>query len=75
MNIIPGSITKDEYIIGLNTLDTLRTSILNVRSYATEKSIQDACSCLKGERSLIDELNTIQSEKDKLETKIRQYKD
>ena len=75
LNIIPGSITKDEYIIGLNTLDTLRTSILNVRSYATEKSIQDACSCLKGERSLIDELNTIQSEKDKLETKIRQYKD
>ena len=41
-----GSVSKDEYITGLETLKYARDSIVAIKSYASEKSILDACTYL-----------------------------
>ena len=48
IGIEPGAVTKDEYVLGLNTLEDLRTSILNIKSYSSDDDIQMACNGLLG---------------------------
>lgn len=88
IGVTPGAITKDEYIVGLNTLEDLRTSILNIKSYSSDKAIELACRCLVNEISIPDmisetddkisyiekEIDTIKDEKSKYASLIERTK-
>lgn len=43
-------ITKDEYVLAIETLQDIVNEIDNIRSYATESNIEDACNYILNER-------------------------
>ena len=75
IGIIPGIITKDEYIIGLNTLEDLRSSILNIKSYSSDISIDLACRCLLGEISISSRISEVENGISSTEGRIDFLKD
>lgn len=68
------SITKNEYVIGLNTLKDLRDMVMNMRSYASNESIQNAIDLIYNNEDIFqikrNNLNTIEM----LENQIQQTK-
>lgn len=75
IGIKPGEITKDEYIIGLNTLEGFRTSLLNIKSYSSANDLNMACSGLLGEIDIPKMISDISSSISTLESKISVVKD
>ena len=70
IGIKPGSITKDEYILGLNILEDLRTNILNVRSYSSNSDIQMACLGLTGKVNIAEMISNVSDTVDTLNKKL-----
>lgn len=56
------SITKNEYIIGLNTLKDIKESITTMRSYATQSDIELAVKYYLENFNIIDEKKKIETE-------------
>lgn len=68
-------LTKDEYILGLNTLENLRTSILNIKSYASESAIQIACVYILNNDNFIAALNTDKKSLEECKSSIEHTKE
>lgn len=70
------TITKDEYIIGLNTLNDLRNAVLNIKSYANDSHIQSACDYIcnnNKEDNPINELNILENNHIKMTNLLSKY--
>ena len=63
IGIDKGSISKDEYITILNLLESIRTTIVNIKGYSSDKAVQYVCSGILSNDSII---NQLQDESDKL---------
>lgn len=70
IGITPGAITKDEYVTGLNILENLRSSILNVKSYSSEVSISIACNYILGNNNLPEMISSTEESIASLESEI-----
>lgn len=75
IGIKPGTVTKDEYVIGLNILEDLRTSILNIKSYSTDSDIQLSCSGLLEEVNIAQMISDISSRISSVESHIQNTRD
>lgn len=64
------SITKDEYVTGLNTLKDFRECILNIKSYASNEALQQAVEYIRIGESPIKDLNIMTTNLDKINTDI-----
>ena len=69
-NITNFEISKDEFVLGLNTLNDLRMSVANIKSYADEKHINIVCAYLLGDTSPLIELQSLQTTASGLEVSI-----
>lgn len=74
------SITKDEYVLGLNTLNAFRDTVLNIKSYASNEAILSACEYIKSAKNpvndkqmLIKELSDLDYELDTIRNSISYY--
>lgn len=67
-------ISKDEYVLGLNTLKALRDSIQAVKSYATEASIITAVNALRAGTPIIPIINDCERAMNELKADIEQDK-
>lgn len=68
-------VTKDEYIIGLNTLKDLRDIILNIKSYASNEDVLSAISYIANNESPMKDLSTNQNALDDIKLKLSKYKE
>ena len=75
IGIEPGAVTKDEYVIGLNILEDLRTSILNIKSYSSDADIQLSCSALLEKVNIAQMISDISSNISAVESSIQDTKD
>ena len=75
IGITPGAVTKDEYIIGLNILENLRSSILNVKSYSSDNAISLACNHLLGKISIPNLIHQVEDEISYIESCIDSIKE
>lgn len=73
ININPDTITKDEYVTALNILQSIRSTIVNIKSYATNKSIICACDSILTGNSLIDDLNSLVEKRNSIEQDLTRY--
>ena len=80
MGMKGSNITKDEYIIGLNTLNAFRDTVLNIKSYASNKAIIEACRYIKEaknpineKRVLVEEIQNLDAHLDELRNHISYY--
>jgi hypothetical protein len=64
------SVTKDEYITGLNILEDLRTSVLNIKSYASNEAIVSVCGDIMSGRSTVEALNGASEDLNKINDDI-----
>ncbi len=65
-------VTKDEYILGLNTLESFRTAVANIKSYASNEAIIQACEFILSGKSV---LTLIDSYSDNIEKYKEQIAD
>ena len=56
IGIKKGSISKDEYITVLNLLESIRSTIVNIKGYATSKAVSYVCDCILASINLSVEL-------------------
>lgn len=56
INIDGDSITKDEYVTGLSTLEDLRDAVLNIKLYATQQAIEMACDRIAANGSFKEDI-------------------
>lgn len=56
IGIKKGSVSKDEYITVLNLLDSIRTTITNIKGYASAKAISYTCDCMLSSINIASEL-------------------
>lgn len=70
-------ISKDEYIIGLNTLNAFRDTVLNIKSYASRISIIKACDYIlskndpvRDKQVLVDEASELDFQMDSIRNDI-----
>lgn len=68
------SITKDEYVIGLNTLNDIKDMVTNMRSYVEESSIRSAINAYRTDYDLLSEKNTLNEEIKRIEKEIEDDK-
>ena len=73
--IEPGSITKDEYITAISIFEQIRTSILNIKSYADDSSISIACDMILNGEDAAVALATTQSEYIEVQNHIKDTKE
>lgn len=66
IGIIDFNITKDEYIIGLNTLKQLQDMVITMRSFATQESILKSIEAIKYNTSVSSLKNVIDDKLDRL---------
>lgn len=66
IGIIDFNITKDEYIIGLNTLKQLQDMVITMRSFATQESILKSIEAIKYNTSVSSLKNDIDYKLDRL---------
>lgn len=67
-------VTKDEYIIGLNTLESLRDAVSNVKSYASNESIVRACGFIITGKQVLPMLNSYTDNADSIRADIDDLK-
>lgn len=60
------SITKDEYITGLNILNDIKDQLITIRSYHNMDDISEAIDCILDGRNILKETECIVNNKDKL---------
>lgn len=65
-------VTKDEYILGLNTLESFRTAVANIKSYASNEAIIQACQFILSGKNV---LTLIDSYSDNIEKYKEQIAD
>lgn len=56
IGIEKGSVSKDEYITVLNLLDSIRTTVTNIKAYASAKAIVYTCDCMLASVNIAIEL-------------------
>lgn len=69
--IAPGTITKDEYITAISIFEQIRSSILNVKSYADDSSISMACDIILNGGDEAIELNNLIDEHIAIKNKMK----
>ena len=74
IGIVDMSITKNEYIIGLNTLKELRDMVMNMRSFSTNEAIIKSIDMIKNKESVIELKKENQNFIDDLYHKIEETK-
>lgn len=74
IGIKKGSVSKDEYITVLNLLNSIRTTITNIKSYSTEKTISFTCDCILASMSIELELQKSTEKLDDIEKSISEIK-
>lgn len=55
LNIDKGSISKDEYITILNLLESVRTTIVNIKGYSSDRCISYACDSILSSVNILTE--------------------
>ena len=75
IGIKEGILTKDEYITILNILENIRTTIVNIKGYATNKSILYACDCILNNNSVSADLERVSDEYSRIDSDIQNKKE
>ena len=75
IGIKEGILTKDEYITILNLLENIRTTIVNIKGYATNKSILYVCDCILDNVSVSIDLEKVSDEYSRIDSDIRNKKE
>ena len=75
IGIKEGILTKDEYITILNLLENIRTTIVNIKGYATNKSILYACDCILNNNSVSADLERVSDEYSRIDSDIQNKKE
>ena len=75
IGIKEGILTKDEYITILNLLENIRTTIVNIKGYATNKSILYACDCILNNNSVSADLERVSEEYSRIDSDIQNKKE
>lgn len=80
IGIEKGSVSKDEYITVLNLLDSIRTTITNIKGYASAKAIAYTCDCMLASINIsielqksADKLSSIEGEISAVKSEISYY--
>ena len=66
-------ISKDEYILGLNTLNDLRNTVLNIKSYADNTQIIEMCNYICGGINPAEELAKLNTSLEETKTTLSEY--
>ena len=74
IGIKKGSVSKDEYITVLNLLDSIRTTIINIKGYASAKAISYTCDCILASINIASELQKSADELSAIENNISDTK-
>lgn len=75
IGIKEGILTKDEYITILNLLENIRTTVVNIKGYATNKSILYACDCILNNNSVSADLERVSEEYSRIDSDIQNKKE
>ena len=75
IGIKEGILTKDEYITILNLLENIRTTVVNIKGYATNKSILYACDCILNNNSVSADLERVSDEYSRIDSDIQNKKE
>ena len=75
IGIKEGILTKDEYITILNLLENIRTTIVNIKGYATNKSILYVCDCILDNVSVSIDLERVSEEYSRIDSDIQNKKE
>ena len=75
IGIKEGILTKDEYITILNLLENIRTTIVNIKGYATNKSILYVCDCILDNVSVSIDLEKVSDEYSRIDYDIQNKKE
>ena len=75
IGIKEGILTKDEYITILNLLENIRTTIVNIKGYATNKSILYVCDCILDNVSVSIDLEKVSDEYSRIDSDIQNKKE
>ena len=75
IGIKEGILTKDEYITILNLLENIRTTIVNIKGYATNKSILYVCDCILDNVSVSIDLERVSDEYSRIDSDIQNKKE
>lgn len=75
IGIKEGILTKDEYITILNLLENIRTTIVNIKGYATNKSILYICDCILDNVSVSIDLERVSDEYSRIDSDIQNKKE
>ena len=75
IGIKEGILTKDEYITILNLLENIRTTVVNIKGYATNKSILYACDCILNNNSVSADLERVSEEYSRIDFDIQSKKE
>lgn len=75
IGIKEGILTKDEYITILNLLENIRTTVVNIKGYATNKSILYACDCILNNNSVSVDLERVSEEYSRIDSDIQNKKE
>lgn len=69
-NITNFDISKDEFVIGLNTLNDFRNSVANIKSYASARHIDIVCEHLYNDTTPLSDLQHFQNMAKTIETEL-----
>lgn len=58
LNISGDTLTTDEFKLGIEVFNNIRDSTTNIKSYASESQIIDACKAILENTNIINEINT-----------------
>ena len=75
IGIKEGILTKDEYITILNLLENIRTTVVNIKGYATNKSILYVCDCILDNVSVSIDLERVSDEYSRIDSDIQNKKE
>ena len=75
IGIKEGILTKDEYITILNLLENIRTTIVNIKGYSTNKSILYVCDCILDNVSVSIDLERVSDEYSRIDSDIQNKKE
>lgn len=75
IGIKEGILTKDEYITILNLLENIRATVVNIKGYATNKSILYACDCILNNNSVSADLERVSEEYSRIDSDIQNKKE
>ena len=69
------SITKDEYILAIQTLDDIRSTVTNIRSQSEERAIITACDAILSNVNLPEQYQNTLAELESIKESINQIKE